>query len=65
MSEEAGGRLIKLADGPVPADRDFELSWTPAATSAPSVGLFRERIGDADYLLAFVTPPVARASARC
>jgi Ca-activated chloride channel family protein len=42
----------------VPADRDFELSWTPAATSAPSVGLFRERIGDADYLLAFVTPPV-------
>jgi Ca-activated chloride channel family protein len=48
----------------VPADRDFELGWTPAATSAPSVGLFRERIGDADYLLAFVTPPVVEASAR-
>ena len=63
VSDEAGGRLIKLADGPVPADRDFELSWTPAATSAPSVGLFRERIGDADYLLAFVTPPVVEASA--
>jgi Ca-activated chloride channel homolog len=64
VSDEAGGRLIKLADGPVPADRDFELSWTPAATRAPSVGLFRERIGDADYLLAFVTPPVVEASAR-
>jgi Ca-activated chloride channel family protein len=63
VSEEAGGRLIKLAEGPVPADRDFELSWTPAATSAPSVGLFRERIGDADYLLAFVTPPVVAALA--
>ena len=63
VSEEAGGRLIKLADGPVPADRDFELSWTPAATSAPSVGLFRERIGDADYLLAFVTPPLVAALA--
>ena len=25
---------------------------------APSVGLFRERVGDADYLLALVTPPL-------
>ena len=50
-------RVIKLAEGPVPADRDFELTWKPAAGKAPSVGLFRERVGDADYLLAFVTPP--------
>jgi Ca-activated chloride channel homolog len=50
-------RVIKLADGPVPADRDFELTWKPAAASVPSVGLFRERVGDADYVLAFVTPP--------
>ncbi|WP_049810527.1 marine proteobacterial sortase target protein, partial [Bradyrhizobium japonicum] len=52
-------RVITLADGTVPADRDFELTWKPAAEKAPSVGLFRERIGDADYLLAFVTPPSA------
>jgi Ca-activated chloride channel family protein len=50
-------RIIKLAEGPVPADRDFELTWKPAAVSAPSVGVFREHVGDADYLLAFVTPP--------
>lgn len=50
-------RVIKLAEGPVPADRDFELTWTPASGAAPSVGLFRERVGEADYLLAFVTPP--------
>ena len=50
-------RVIKLAEGPVPADRDFELTWKPAAEKAPSVGLFRERIGSADYLLAYVTPP--------
>ncbi len=50
-------RVIRLDEKVVPADRDFELTWTPAATSAPSVGLFRERVGDADYLLAFVTPP--------
>ena len=45
------------AGRPVPADRDFELTWKPAAEKAPSVGLFREHVGDADYLLAFVTPP--------
>jgi Ca-activated chloride channel family protein len=58
---EDGVRVIKLADGAVPADRDFELTWKPAESAAPSVGLFRERVGDADYLLAFVTPPVVAA----
>lgn len=53
----ADSRIIKLADGPVPADRDFELTWQPAETHTPSVGLFRERVGDSDYVLAFVTPP--------
>ncbi|MBW8726917.1 MAG: marine proteobacterial sortase target protein [Inquilinus limosus] len=43
--------------GPVPANRDFELSWAPAAGAAPSVGLFREKIAGEDYVLAFVTPP--------
>ena len=52
-------RVIRLADGEVPADRDFELTWKPSAEKAPSVGLFREHVGDADYLLAFVTPPSA------
>ena len=44
-------RTIKL-DGPVPADRDFELTWRPKPSDAPTVGLFRERVGEADYLLA-------------
>jgi Ca-activated chloride channel family protein len=56
-SPDAETRIISLADGTVPADRDFELSWKPAAETAPSVGLFREHVGNADYLLAFVTPP--------
>jgi Ca-activated chloride channel homolog len=50
-------RVITLDDKVVPADRDFELTWKPAAATAPSVGLFREHIADSDYLLAFVTPP--------
>jgi Ca-activated chloride channel family protein len=56
-SPDSTTRIIKLAEGLVPADRDFELTWKPAAEKAPSVGLFREHVGDADYLLAFVTPP--------
>ena len=56
-SPDPATRIIRLADGPVPADRDFELTWKPSAEKAPSVGLFREHVGDADYLLAFVTPP--------
>jgi Ca-activated chloride channel family protein len=52
-------RVIRLSEGPVAADHDFELTWTPTAGAAPSVGLFRERVGEADYLLAFVTPPAA------
>jgi Ca-activated chloride channel family protein len=56
-SPDASTRIIKLAEGVVPADRDFELTWKPAAEKAPSVGLFREHVGDSDYLLAFVTPP--------
>jgi len=50
-------RVITLDEKVVPADRDFELTWKPAATTAPSVGLFREHVADSDYLLAFVTPP--------
>ncbi|MEH2623910.1 Ca-activated chloride channel family protein [Bradyrhizobium sp. AZCC 1719] len=54
---DANTSILRLAEGPVPADRDFELTWKPVAETAPSVGLFRERVGDSDYLLAFVTPP--------
>jgi Ca-activated chloride channel family protein len=56
-NRDNNSRIVTLADGVVPADRDFELSWKPVAAKAPSVGLFREHVGDADYLLAFVTPP--------
>jgi Ca-activated chloride channel family protein len=51
------GRLVRLAAGEVPADRDFELRWRSAAADG-AVGLFRERHGDADYLMAMLTPPV-------
>jgi Ca-activated chloride channel family protein len=51
-------RIIRLDNHVTPADRDFELTWMPAAAAAPSVGLFREHVGNADYVLALVTPPL-------
>ena len=48
---------LTLAEGEVPADKDFELSWTPAAGDAPTAALFRERVEGEDYLLVMVTPP--------
>lgn len=55
--EGAEGRIVRLAEGEVPADRDFELRWRSAAADG-AVGLFRERLGGQDHLLAMVTPPV-------
>ncbi|SDT20130.1 marine proteobacterial sortase target protein [Bradyrhizobium canariense] len=63
-SPDSATRIIRLAEGEVAADRDFELTWKPSAEKAPSVGLFREHVGNADYLLAFVTPPSVEQAER-
>jgi Ca-activated chloride channel homolog len=57
-SPDSATRVITLADGAAPADRDFELTWTAAIEKTPSVGLFHEQVAGSDYLLAFVTPPL-------
>ena len=55
-------RAIALADATVPADKDFELTWT-AKGSAPQVGLFSERVGAKDYVLATIVPPSVAGNA--
>ena len=64
-SEDKGeqSRVITLAAGDVPADKDFELTWTAKGT-APQVGLFKETVNGKDYLLATVTPPSVAAAAQ-
>lgn len=52
-------RTIQLTDGQVPADRDFELSWS-TASSEPTVGLFRQHVGKQDYVMASIVPPVVQ-----
>ncbi|HEX7946308.1 MAG TPA: VIT domain-containing protein, partial [Phenylobacterium sp.] len=60
VRDERGGKRITLAQGEVPADRDFVLTWRAAPTAAPAVGLFHEKVAGGDYILAQVTPPIAR-----
>ena len=50
---------LTLAEELTPANRDFELVWKPAAASAPAAALFRERVGDEDYVLVMLTPPAS------
>lgn len=48
---------VQLSDETVPADRDFELLWTPQSGAAPSAALFTETVEGEDYYLLMVTPP--------
>ncbi|MGB5079916.1 MAG: VIT domain-containing protein, partial [Burkholderiales bacterium] len=42
---DTGREVVELERGAVPANRDFELVWTPAAQSAPRAAWFAERRG--------------------
>ncbi|HJT11497.1 MAG TPA: marine proteobacterial sortase target protein [Dongiaceae bacterium] len=54
-----GSKTITLADGEMPADRDFVLEWVPKPFSAPAASLFAEQRGDDVYLFAMLTPATA------
>ncbi|MDB5704238.1 MAG: marine proteobacterial sortase target protein, partial [Sphingomonas bacterium] len=56
VSGRGESRLVRLADGEVPADRDFELDWR-SASADPTIGLFREHQDDGDYVMATIVPP--------
>jgi Ca-activated chloride channel family protein len=60
---EGGGRIVELAAGSVPANKDFELKWTPAASHAPQAALFTEQKGDKRYALLMVMPPAKEVAA--
>ncbi len=60
IEERAEGRwLITLADGSVPADRDFLLEWRPAVGAEPQAAVFAEEIDGDSYLLVSLLPPQA------
>src|SRR5262245_46454743 len=64
VTDAEESKTITLADGDVPADRDFVLEWVPKAFSAPAASLFAEQRGDDVYLFAMLTPPTAEQAAQ-
>jgi Ca-activated chloride channel family protein len=62
--EGEGRRTVTLADGTVPANRDFVLRWTPDPGTAPKAGMFAESAGPDDYALVMVMPPLERPGYR-
>ncbi len=48
---------VSLAEGPVPANRDFLLTWRAADPLAAHASLFHETREGEHYLLATITPP--------
>jgi Ca-activated chloride channel family protein len=58
----ADGRYrIELAQGSVPANRDFELVWQPSTEATPIATLFTERKGAETFAVLMVTPPASGA----
>jgi Ca-activated chloride channel family protein len=55
---------VELEQVSVPADRDFELAWTPVAGAAPAPALLTEAVGDETFALLMVLPPAAPAGER-
>ncbi len=49
---------VTLREELVPADRDFELAWTPKPGAMPRGALFREERDGASYALLTLFPPV-------
>ena len=64
VTESADHRYtVHLADGPVPANRDFELVWTPDVAAAPGAAVFAERKDGQTYALAMIVPPATAGDA--
>lgn len=57
-------REIALADGTTPANRDFELTWTPRTAALPQAAWFTEEKDGSYYGLLMVLPPAAARAAR-
>jgi len=59
ITQDGVGRRVKLSGSQVPADRDFELVWTPAEVPSLQASVFGERVGEETYALAILSPPMS------
>jgi Ca-activated chloride channel family protein len=56
--------LVSLADGQVPADRDFVLEWAPRIGDQPEAAIFVEEVEGSSHLLVMLLPPRDDLSSR-
>jgi Ca-activated chloride channel family protein len=56
-TESPGQATIRLAEGSVPAKRDFELVWSPRTGEVPQAAFFTEATEAGSYGLLLVVPP--------
>ena len=49
--------MLSLQEGSVPANRDFELTWSPKTGGSPRAALFNQTVEGEDYFLLMITPP--------
>jgi Ca-activated chloride channel family protein len=62
VSERERQYSVQLAEETVPADRDFELIWSPGLGTAPDAAAFIETIAGDTYALLMLVPPHETAS---
>lgn len=60
---DAKSAVLTLSEETTPADRDFELTWSPKPGAGPSAALFTEEIEGEPYYLLMLTPPAGEAPA--
>ena len=58
IAEPDGRRHITLRADSVPANRDFQLTWQPAAGDSPTMTVFTEQGGEDRYAFVMAMPPV-------
>jgi len=58
-----GGYQVSLKKDAVPADRDFQLTWSPAASKEPTATVFTEQRNGETYAMVMLVPPTERQDA--
>jgi len=61
-TDDTGRKVVTLAEGVVPADRDFVLDWRPQIGAAPAAAIFGEARNGDSFLLVTIAPPDMRAA---
>jgi Ca-activated chloride channel family protein len=57
IPDSDGGYQISLKKDAVPANRDFQLTWSPAASKEPTATVFTEQRNGETYAMLMLVPP--------